>query len=234
MLLPDDITFADRLFRRPLRTYAYDDIITGTEVRGRNRRLRAVDRNTFRGFHRISDECPGASNVFRRFMLEHKTEILQALRDIGSRLDLNKFSQEMTERIRSALTNTKQEQLSSYNKVRKPFDLYLEHLVAMATEFSSEDRDRLVPLLFLPLDSWVMGSDAVFTVSDLSCLRLSRKSTYSSVRDKGVYDALQKIAHDRATIGGHRFPPIYFDLVWRDRYLRREAGNLFESNPPES
>ncbi len=50
--------------------------------------------------------------------------------------------------------------LRSYNKIRKPLDLYVEQGVAMASELV-EVRSRRVPWLRLPLDS------PMFPLSDL-------------------------------------------------------------------
>lgn len=46
-------------------------------------------------------------------------------------------------------------------------DLYLEHLVAMAVELG-DVRARLVPLLFLPLDSQILAHPGLFTEQELA------------------------------------------------------------------
>jgi len=131
------------------------------------------------------------------------------------------------------LRNIKPDQLASYNKVRKPVDLYIEHLVAMSFDLEAA-RQVLVPLLFLPLDSQILESSELFTNRELAQHGLRRSSTYSEVTTERSYLALQAIitrrANEVANALGRPFWPIYFDLLWNGRHSNW-GGNLFESNP---
>ena len=137
------------------------------------------------------------------------------------------------EEVRAGLSNIKPDQLASYNKVRKPIDLYIEHLVAMSFELE-DDRQVLVPLLFLPLDGQILESSELFTDQELAQHGLRRSSTYSEVMTEESYLALQGIITRRASEVacelGRSFWAIYFDLIWNGRHSCW-GGNLFESNP---
>lgn len=122
--------------------------------------------------------------------------------------------------------------LQSYNKIRKPLDLYFEHWVAMASELSTV-RQRLVPLLRLPLDSQMFQSPHLFSDSDLRGIGLSRQSTFHEVKSADHYQKLQTIVKQRADrmqrYSRTGFSSHLFDLWWNDRY-RKSGGNLFEMN----
>jgi hypothetical protein len=134
--------------------------------------------------------------------------------------------------LRAKLSNCLPAQLKSYNKVRKPVDLYVEHLVAMAVDLD-DVRAKLVPLLFLPLDSQILRHCAHFSDQELADHCLSRASTYKDITTERSYAALQTMLVQKAmAVAESRDRPfhvIYFDLVWNDRYLNR-GRNLFETN----
>lgn len=222
---------AERLFLRPSPKYAYTDIIRGVRVCGKTSLQKAVGRNTFRGFYRKSGCDRGASSIFDPYFEEKKAEILESLKKIQSREQLDIYSEKIRQEIKDRLTNVEEKQLLSYNKTRKPVDLYLEHIVSMAEEISDVDRLRLVPFLFLPLDSWIFSSLQLFTVSDLRLFGLSRRSTYKDVETRQAYEQLHRLTLEKARRVSTSFHPIYFDLLWSERFNRKQAGNLFESNP---
>jgi len=222
---------AERLFMKPNPKYAYIDIVRGVKVCGKSAPLKAVGRNTFRGFYRKPGYNRGASSVFDPYFEENKGAILTSLAKIESRDQMNDFSEKIRKEIRGRLINVEERQLESFNKVRKPVDLYIEHIVAMAEEISESDRSRLIPFLFLPLDSWILGSEHVFTESELRAFGLSRRSTYKDVAARPTYDALHRLTIEKARAVSTSFHPIYFDLLWSERFKREGAGNLFESNP---
>jgi hypothetical protein len=227
---------ADRVFLCPEPCYSWQEIINGAPVRssqGTVRQMSAVGRNTFRGFHRVNRSCPGAQEEFRAYFVGEQARLAGLLALVRIRDDLHKLQNLICEEVRGRLRNVKQEQLRSYNKVRKPVDLYIEHLVAMAAELNSQ-RAALTPLLFVPLDSQVLQHPDLFTEEELAHLGLSRASTYKDVTTEGGYLELQRLLQRRAdavaTRLGRPFPPIYFDLVWNNRY-KNWGGNLFETNP---
>jgi hypothetical protein len=125
--------------------------------------------------------------------------------------------------------------LKSYNKVRKPVDLYIMNLVAMAVELDTQ-RAVLVPLLFVPLDSQIMQHAELFEDIQLKECGLSRTSTYKHVTTEATYRGLQNLLDDRAAAVkkrlalGRRFFPIYLDLIWNDKYSNW-GSNLFEVVP---
>jgi len=102
----------------------------------------------------------------------------------------------------------------------------------MATELDDAHR-RLMPFLFLPLDSQIFQSAEVFCESFLDRYGLTRKATYSSVTTEAMYLALQECALERAKAiaGGLQaeFHRIYIDLLWGAMEEERR-----ESQSPES
>jgi hypothetical protein len=227
---------ADRVFLCPERRYSWDQIVTGAPVltaHGTIRRVSAVDRNTFRGFHRVNKNCPGVQESFRSYFIDEKTVLLEDLSQVQTREQLHHLENRICAAVRDRLCNVKLAQLKSYNKVRKPVDLYVMNLVAMAFELDAR-RAALIPLLFLPLDSQIIRHPELFTDDDLRKHGLSRMSTYKDVTDEKQYCSLQHLLQQRAEVVAARlgkpFPPIYFDLTWNNRH-RNWGGNLFETNP---
>lgn len=227
---------SDQVFLRPAPRYSWDEIVSGAPVRsqsGRTRRMSAVGQNTFRGFHRVNKACPGAKEGFVNYFLDERAALVDVLSAIRTRDDLNRLSNRICDCVRSRLNNCLPTQLRAYNKVRKPVDLYIEHLVAMAVELD-EARAALVPLLFLPLDSQILRHTGLFTGEELAAHVLSRASTYKDITCEWTHGALQALlvqkAEAVAAAWRRPFHVIYFDLVWNSRYLNW-GGNLFETNP---
>jgi len=227
---------ADKVFLRPFPKYSWNEIISGAPVRsqtGGTRKMVAVAQNTFRGFHRVNKLRPGAKEGFINYFLSQRAVLLGALSAVKNRDDLKKLSNHVCESVRTILSNCSPTQLQAYNKVRKPVDLYIEHLVSMAVELD-EARERLMPLLFLPIDSQILAHQGLFTDKELKNNNLSRRSTYKDVTREQVYLALQEILSQKATaIAEARQRPfyvIYFDLIWNGRY-KNWGGDLFETNP---
>ena len=221
---------AAQVFLDPRPVYGWDDIVTG-----RGAPFPAVAGNTFRGFHRVDQERPGATSVFMGYFVENRPVLLESLRSVRDESDLNEVADRLVADLLARLEGVvKPAQLRSYNKVRKPVDLYVEHLVAMAREIDRQTRERLVPLLFLPLDGQVFASEVCFRDSELRRYGVSRRSTSGSLSDAGAYAALQSILSERAGAVasqlGAPFHRIYFDLLWNDRW-KRSGQNLFALNP---
>lgn len=227
---------AENVFLRPSPQYKWDEIVSGVAVRattGQTRKMSAVGQNTFRGFHLLDKKSPGAGKVFVGYFIEQQQEILGAFAAVETRQDLHAFSNRLCEKLRTRLGNCKPEQLLSYNKVRKPVDLYLLHLAAMAEELGAL-RERLIPCLALPLDSQILAEPRLFTNEELARYRLSRKSTYADIWYEQSYVELQNLlarkAADLSVSLARPFHVIYFDLIWNGRFLS-SGGNLFETNP---
>lgn len=212
----------------------WDRIINGSVVSRGNKRKKfyAVGPNTFRGYHRVDKSQPGASIVFRSFFTTNKRLIIDKLRNVQRREQLHDLEKELAFRIKKQLSNIKPEVLKSFNKIRKPIDLYLDHLIAMANE-CADFRERLVPLLFLPLDSEMIASPSIFCESDLRKYGLTTRSTYASITKEPIYLDLQEtvLARSRSISSqiNQPFHPVYFELIWGDRY-QKTGSNLFELN----
>jgi hypothetical protein len=227
---------AEEIFLNPKHRYSWNAIVTGAMVSvpaGGLRKYMAVDRNTFRGFHKIDKDGPGAGMAFRDYFVRHRDELVSALADTRSVEDLHALLNRVAESIRDGLGNIKPLMLASYNKIRKPVDLYIEHLVAMAEELD-ESRERLIPIVNLPLDSQMFQQPEVFDDAELRKAGISRRSTYMDVRSENAYRYLQDVLSERAEMlsqaAGRPFYPIYFDLLWNSR-SDRPGTNLFELNP---
>lgn len=234
-LSPSFVARAEQIFLRPERTYPWDDIVRGALVlnrHGRTRTIPAVGFNTFRAFHRINKSAPGPQEIFVQFFLSQKAVLPGCLKRINTPADLHVLSNRLRNDLVTQLKNIRPDQLRSCNKVRKLVDLYLEHLVSMADELTPL-RARLVPLLYLPLDSWILRCGQVFFAADLKAHGLKPTDSFGAIRDEATYLKLQQLAADRArhlagTLGAP-FHPIYFDLFWNDRF-KNGGGNLFETN----
>ena len=223
------ITLAKKVFTAPDPRYEWDEIVAGIEVGSKCHS--AVGISTFRGFHRINKASHGAKNVFVNYFLDNKTELVGNLLRIRSRSELHKLSNRICKRIKDKLRNIiRSDQLDSYNKIRKPIDLYVEYLSSMARELDKV-RSKLTPLLFLPLDSQIISDKALFSDDELGDHGLSRKSTYKDVTSESAYRALQGLVRRKSeAMSAHsRFYPIYFDLLWNKRY-RNNGRNLFKIN----
>jgi putative zinc finger/helix-turn-helix YgiT family protein len=235
---------AEQLFLRPREEYRWNEIVNGVCVRRENAPpewMYAVDGNTVRGLHKISKDkwLPGPKELFQRYFTEQQDRLIRELIAVSNRdgkQGLYQLSNQICNEIRDELRgNIKPDRLTSYNRTRKPVDLYLEHLVAMAVELK-EHRERLVPLLYLPLDSWMFNRPHLFTEQELDEHDLNRASKFGHVKDEKTYQALQQIVDRRAGEVSRRvgwsFQPIYFDLLWGNppRY-QNKGRNLFETNP---
>ena len=224
------------IFLNPNVTYSWDKIVQGVQVGmpdGTSKTMAAVEKNTWRGFHKIDKQGPGAKIFFHAFFLQNKQRLLTALKNVSSFGDIDEIADTAVNEIKYELRNIKPNMLTSYNKLRKPVDLYLEHLVSLASEFG-EEREQIVKFLPLPLDSQIFSLPWLFTESELSLARLSRKSTYSNVKNKSDYLMLQSAILKKASTisknNAYTFYPIFFDLAWNHRYDRK-GTNLFQTNP---
>jgi hypothetical protein len=212
---------AEQIFLNPSSRWGWERIVG-----------EAVGANTFRGFHRIDKSKPGAKEAFVGYFIDEEPSLTKSLMAVRTRDELDGLSDRICEAVRKRLGNCSPMQLRSYNKVRKPVDLYLEHLVAVDANLDKV-RAEFVPLLFLPLDSQLLAHPALFTTDELSRHGLSRSSTFSDIDSRENYDSLQQLLARKAQAiseaWGAPFHVIYFDMLWNDRY-RRAGGNIFETN----
>ncbi len=236
---------ADRVLCRPRVTYPWEEVILGARVGrpgGGVKRMMAVAPNTWRGHRRLDKSRPGSGEVFRDYFLHRRNDLIEGLDAVRTREDLHRLLNGVCGEIRSRLTNIVEHVRTSYNSVRKPVDLYVEHLVTMATEVPADLRRRLVPMLFLPLDNRMLqpirvpGGPTVqlFDPFVLQRHNLTPRSSYGHIRTEQCYLDLQREVERKAAevsrLCGRPFPSVYFDLLWNGRHSR-DGANLFELNP---
>ena len=208
----------NRVFLNPIHLLTYDLLAKCS-----------LGPNTYRGFHRIDKNLPGAASVFRRVLKENRTFILKEIKTAKSEKDIDGILRHLCGDLFHGLkTNIRPEQLNSFNKLRKPMDIVIQHMVAMGEDFS-DARPIVTDWLFLPLDSQIFQSDFVFTDHEAKSLCIKRSFTFKDIEDQGHYADIQDFLKDKANQIGlkHR---IYFDLVWNDRY-QSNGTNLFRTNP---
>jgi hypothetical protein len=179
-----------------------------------------ISSNTYRGFHKINKNGKGCKCIAHEYFESNQKRIIKKLGQITNRYELDKFSEKLTTELKQKLTNIKKEKLKSYNKVRKLIDLYLEHLVLLSPNTCISNRNKLLLILFIPLDQHILTNMRDYLKPE----KIPLRPTMSSVIDKGMYDRIQKKLSDFCK--QHKIPaPIALDLLWRDRYEKN--GNDF-------
>lgn len=222
---------ANEIFYKPVQTYKYENLILGCPVvnnDGKLIKMYAVAPNTWRAFHKINKSKTGASHIYKNYFIKNKEDIINRLKNVKSSHELDEFEEIILSEIRIELTNILPKMLRSYNRLRKPIDLYIEHIVSMAMELENY-RERLIPLLFLPIDSEILSSEHIFEIYELNRCGLNRKSSYGDINNKQIYDYLQELLIEKVSTINKDFNRIFFDLFWNDRYLKN-GGNLFQTN----
>lgn len=222
------------IFLSPTPTYSFHSIINGSEVLSPSghQKMYAVARNTWRGFHRIDKDSIGAGEVFMGYFTTNKNSIISQLKAIGDISQLDTLEDTICNDLKGKLYNIRQDMLLSYNKIRKPVDLYIEHIASMSVELEGH-RDKLAKYLFLPLDSQMFQSPYLFEDAELHRYSLSRHSTFKDIHSRSLYNKLQELILSKAdTVHielDQPFYRIYFDLLWNNRYCK-EGSNLFLTN----
>ena len=237
ILTANFVQLAEQVFLHPQPTYPWNNIVSGVVVNGTE--MHAVSRNTWRAFHRVNKPGPGAKDVFIPYFTQAPgaTALIQQLSQVATVENLDHLANSICDHLRHRLINgnIKPHQLepNKYNKLRKPVDIYLEALVSMATELTPH-RARLTPLLRVPLDTWIFGHPLLLTEPMLRAAGLNRGSGFGELKQEADYiqlqSALQTLARQCAAELQRPFHPIYFDLLWGNRYTRN-GGNLFQLNP---
>ena len=226
---------ADALFMRPQPTYAWAEILEGAAVHGvagRVHAMRAVSGNTVRGLHKLDKDASNVDAIASHFVAQQHA-MLHSLANLETRMQYDAFCDELRAGLAAALSHVKPEMLVSYNRIRKLVDLVMEHLVAMAEEIKPALRARLVPWLYLPLDSQMLGNEVLFDTAIVQRIAGQARPGYGQIRQRSDYVTLQTALDARCQILsdqiGQPMHPIYFDLLWRDR-LHATGGILFEVN----
>lgn len=227
------VQHAQRLFLSPDPVYQWEEIVRGVQVCFPNSHTERRDAVgvTFRGFYKIDKSLTGAKEVYDRFFLENKESILRRLQNIEDQSNLHDLSDEWRQSIVRQLGNIRPEHVKSYGKTRKPIDLYTMNLIALSAE-AGILRERIVPLLLLPLDSQMFQK--AFSADELRPFGLTSRSTYGDLRSEKDYTALQGVANRRARDLTKQFGtsvhPIYLEMLWRNR-MSGEGQNLFTASP---
>lgn len=210
-------TVGKRIFYNPNPLYSYEYLVQ-----------HSLSSNTFRGFHRIDKSKSGAGQVFRDVLNQQSNLITQSIINAKSETDIDLLSNELKTILKLELAkNTNNYQLQSFNKIRKPIDIVLEHMVSMFDGFA-EVRQKIIPFLFLPLDSQMFMSTFVFSDLEIKELKLKRSFSFKDIWDKSKYQELQKFLKEKAE--KLEIDRIFFDLAWNERY-NSIGGNLFDTNP---
>ncbi len=158
-------------------------------------------------------------------MRSKKEFIIRSLLNARSEKDIDKLSRDLCDFIKNDLQKCIIPlQLLSYNKIRKPVDIIVEHFVALCIELDSV-RVNLISFLFLPLDSWMFRSDFVFSDSEIDNLWISRNFTFKDIEEEEDYYLIQNFLREKAK-SIHIEHRIFFDLIWWDRY-KKNLKNLF-------
>jgi hypothetical protein len=190
---------------------------------------KALNHNTYRGFHKIDKTKSGAKVAFEKVLTDNSKFVIDSLLAAKNEADIDKLENEICKMLKDELEeNIKNDQLKSFNKLRKPVDIFIEHVVAMLENFTIV-RKTITPYLFLPLDSQMFKSDFVFSDDEITKLNLKRNFTFKDIETQEQYLEIQNFLKEKANKCGidNR---IFFDLVWNDRW-KSKGNNLFETNP---
>jgi hypothetical protein len=176
-----------------------------------------VGGNTLRAFHRKDKNAVGPTEIVREFIIHSKVQIIEGLEKAKSTDDIESLSDELLKKLKSRLgANVKKEVLENYNAVRKLVDLILEHVALIAKELNG-CRNQIIPFLRVPLDSFILNSDCLFTYQEREDFKLGGVGGgFSRIKTKEQYDKVQSHLIQVANSCEVSYP-IYFDVLWRDR-----------------
>jgi hypothetical protein len=207
----------DKVFLNPSQLFDIDMLINCS-----------LGLNTYRGFHKIDKSKEGSKKAFTKVLADNSTFIFDSLNSIKTISDLDDFERTICDRLYIELNkNIKENQLESFNKIRKPVDILIEHFVSMSKELE-RSRTQLIPFLFLPLDSQMFKSELIFSDAEIKSLRIKRNYTFSSIKSESQYFEIQDFLLEKSARLGVK-NRIYLDLIWNDRY-KSKKGYLFGTN----
>jgi hypothetical protein len=227
---------AEQVFFSPKQLYRYEDIVNGAFVKkgdGSFKKEKAVSTNTIRAFHRLDKNRPSIAQDIDDYFIKNKDFIINSLIKIKNEEELHRMENNICNTIRKLPDlNIDSYKLYEYNLLRKPVDLFIEHLVLLADELNNK-RNELIPYLFVPLDKWILSerSEYCFFETDLRFYGISKGAGFTSIKSGDVYVKLQTLLNQNAksltNLTGKHFYRIYFELLWRDRY-KNKGGNIWE------
>jgi hypothetical protein len=207
-----------RIFHNPQSLLSYETLVK-----------RSLGPNTYRGFHKIDKSKSGAKDAFEKILIANSNFIIDTLKVSKTEKELDTLENDICKALKEELKkNIRNEQLISFNKLRKPIDIFIEHLIAMETNFSSV-RQNLTKHMFLPLDSQMFQSDFVFSDKERQELKIKKEFTFKDILEQSHYNEIQEFLKQKANLIGLE-NKIYFDLEWNDRW-KSNGNNLFETNP---
>lgn len=226
---------ACEVMQSPTPVYSYQEIIKGTYIYGTT--MKAVAFNTFQGFGRNINGSK-AQNLYIEFMLIIGNALIERLLQIKTRKELSELYDDIFDAVFKLLKDHGIDRLDSYNRIRKPIDLYIEHIVLLCSDIDKSQRDTLIPFLYLPLDGQMFSSVDVFQNNiDLLKYGLNRNSTFGKLKNPNDYQGIQMDVERRAEEISkeisYDFYPIYFDMLWRRQTKKRyetTGTNLFLCN----
>lgn len=221
-----------QIFTNPKPLYSYDEIITGVNISGKN--MKAVANNTFMAFgYPLDENAKKVKKVYEDYFISNKSIIIKELINVNSLYDMDYVERTIYKEIYSKLIDIKAEKLDSYNRIRKPLNLYLEHIISMCNLIDNIQRERLVQYMFLPMDKFIFNSPHIFNDNEKRKWHISDKAGFGIVRTEELFYEMQNTLVEKAQNISkeldEEFYRIYFDMFWGNR-IESEGANLFLSN----
>ena len=177
-------------------------------------------------FTGLIKENSGPRSIILNFLTSNKLSLIEELKSCKSIEDIDFLSEKLEIALRNELSeNVIKRVLVSYNSVRKLIDLILEQIVLVFCDLDGF-RKKLIHLLRVPLDSFILNSSCLFSFNERKQLNLDNNGGgFLSIKTKEQYYAIQ--SHLRNVAESNKIDhPIYFDVLWRDRI--NYQYNLFE------
>jgi hypothetical protein len=196
----------DRIMLNPIKSLKFEELY-----------YQIVAGNTLRAFHRIDKNATGPTEIVQDFIFSSKDKIINTLKNAQTTDDIDFLSNELFKELKSQLAkNVRKDILNNYNAVRKLVDLILEHVALIAKELN-DYRHQIIGFLRVPLDSYILNSDCLFTYNERKKFELGTiGGGFTRIKTKNQYDSVQ--AHLVKIAESYKITyPIYFDVLWRNR-----------------
>lgn len=221
-----------QLFINPETLYTYEEIINGIQIG--KKVMQAVDESTFMAFgFRFNENAKNVMKLYKEYFINNKEYIVEKLKCVCCLEDMDNLEKELYDDIYSRLMNSKAENTDSYNRIRKPINLYLEHIISMCDMFGNSERERIIPYMFVSMDSQIFKCEYIFTKAKRKEFGLKKGMGFGAIKKEEVFYKIQEFLLEEAERItkeiGQEFYRIYFDVFWRNR-LESKGENLFLSN----
>lgn len=165
----------------------------------------AVNGNTFRAFRKLPDK---PSKVFREWTTNHVQETLRNIKDCSNQEDYAAYVHESTIAL-CAHWHEKMRDDIGYGRGAKLFNLVLKQLACL-TELTDAERNQLIDLQHVPLDSYTIGGLRLVAPD----LNIPRGATMNHVASEERYALFQERIRQIARKVG--VPPIYYEILAYD------------------